>query len=94
MPGSINGVQTLFLIDTGAGVSLLQEDQWKKADFEETTLEHWSEQQLVGFDGTPLHVLGRVKVNFLLSGKPFCQKIVIVRSQPFLDWISCRLIKP
>jgi len=32
VPGTVNGVETSFLIDTGAGVSLLNEDQWKKAD--------------------------------------------------------------
>ena len=78
--GIINGVETSFLVDTGAGVSLLQEDQWKKANLEECRLEPWSGQQLVGADGTPLHVLGGVKVNLLLSGMPFCQQMVVVRS--------------
>ena len=80
MPGTINGIKTSFLIDTGAGVSLLQEDHWKRANLKEARLEHWSEQQLVGVDGTPLHVLGSAHVNILLSGRPFCQKMIIVRS--------------
>ena len=32
VPGTANGVEISFLVDTGAGVSLLHEDQWKKSD--------------------------------------------------------------
>lgn len=78
--GTINGVKTSFLIDTGAVVSLLQEDHWNRTHFKEAKLENWSEQQLVGVDGTPLQVLGSTQVNILLSGRPFCQKMIIVRS--------------
>ena len=40
MLGTINGTEGSFLIDTGVGVSLLQ-DLWKK--IEEPKLEPWSE---------------------------------------------------
>ena len=74
----INGKESLFLIDTGAGVSLLQEELWKRV--EEPKLEPWSEQRLVSVDGTPIHVLGSTKFEISFAGKNFSQEMVVARS--------------
>ena len=76
--GMINGKESLFLIDTGAGVSLLQEELWKKV--EEPKLEPWSEQRLVSVDGSPIHVLGSTKFEISFAGKNFSQEMVVARS--------------
>ena len=68
-----------FLLTLGL-VSLLHEDQWKKFDSKGEEIKPWSEQQLVGVDGTPLHVLGSAVVDIVLSGKQFSQTTIIVRS--------------
>ena len=80
VPGTANKVENSFLVDTGAGVSLLHEDQWKKSDPKQDEIKPWSEQQLVGVDGTPLHVLGSAVLYIVLSGKQFSQTMIIVRS--------------
>ena len=76
--GMINGKESLFLIDTGAGVSLLQEELWKK--IKEPKLEPWSEQQLVSVDGTPIHVLGSMKFEISFAGKNFSHEMVVASS--------------
>ena len=48
-----------FLLDTGAAVTLLHEDLWKKINIDgERSLLPWSMRRLIGVDGSPLDVLG------------------------------------
>ena len=74
----INGKESLFLIDTGAGISLLQEEMWKRV--EEPKLEPLSEQRIVSVDGTLIHVLGSTKFEISFAGKNFIQEMVVARS--------------
>ena len=78
--GTLNGIEGSFLIDTGVGVSLLQEDLSKKVKLKEPKLEPWSGQWLVSVDRTAIHVLGSVKVDISLAGRKFHQEMVVAKS--------------
>ncbi len=65
---TINGTQASFLVDTGATVTLLQEDVWERSNVTRKKLEHWSKSRLVGVDGTPLHAHGSAQVALNLNG--------------------------
>ena len=80
IPGNANGVPTQFLIDTGAGVSLLRKDVWDKQSSTEAILESWNGSVLVGVDGSPLDVLGTCETNISLRGEEFCWEMVVVNN--------------
>jgi len=50
--GSINGVSTALLLDTGAAVTLLHQDVWTTIAAESPDLKPWSGASLVSVGGT------------------------------------------
>ena len=70
LDGTVNGVSTSFLLDTGSAVTLLQKDTW---DWISVTnpqkLSPWSKLQLVGVDGSPLIVHGSTSIDLELQGR-------------------------
>ena len=78
--GKINQTPISFLLDTGAAVTPIREDVWRKINpGEEPKLEPWSEQRLVSVDRSPLDVMGQTKVALHL-GKDVFQTMVVVVS--------------
>ena len=66
-----------FLIDTGAGVSLLRGDIWDRVMPENNGMDKEAVYCLVGVDGIPIKVRGTVSVKISLKGLVFNQKFVI-----------------
>ena len=51
--GTINGISIKFMLDTGAAVSLINEDTWNKlANLTVKPLSKWGGCHLVGVEGT------------------------------------------
>ena len=78
--GSVNGWATSFLVDTGAAVTLVREDAWKKISTgtQRVYLQPWSKHSLVGVDGTSLQVNGQAKIDLSLEGHCYPTDIVVV----------------
>ena len=66
-----------FLVDTGAGVSLLRGDVWDRAMPENNEMRKEVTDRLVGVDGIPIKVRGTVSTKVYLEGLVFNQKFVI-----------------
>jgi len=58
---NVHGVPVSFLIDTGAGVSLLDKEVWSQIKSKAGDLKVVNNHRLVGVDGIPLKVLGSVR---------------------------------
>jgi hypothetical protein len=53
LSGTVNGIPTTFVVDTGAYITVLDETFWEKANHGECSLEPWTGRRLVGVEGTP-----------------------------------------
>ena len=79
MEGSVNGVPTSFLLDTGAAVTLLRRDTWANVTASHPQeLTSWPSLRLVGADGSPLTVHGRARVNLEVDGETMAIDAAIV----------------
>ena len=66
--GYINGVAINFMVDTGASVSLLHADIWRRLTADcNLVLEAWH-RKLIGVEGSPLSVLGTANLGVGLGG--------------------------
>ena len=74
---SIGGHVVSFLVDTGAGVSLLNKDVWDRLKSKEDTILPAMSHRLVGVDGAPLNVLGSAIIPITISGITLKHKFVI-----------------
>ena len=75
--GSTNGVPTTFILDTGAAVTLLRKDVWDKLQMNDTSLEAWDGNPLVGVSGKPLEIWGSAKVKVEIAGEVFNTRVVV-----------------
>ena len=79
MLGEVGGEPISFLLDTGAAVTLIGEDVWRRVNAKQPTkLQPWSEQKLVGVDGSPLEVHGQVHVTVVAQGNTFETQALVV----------------
>ncbi len=79
MDCSVNGVPTSFLLNTGAAVTLLWRDTWERVTASNPRdLGSYSVVQLVGVNGSPLTVHGRVTVNLQMKARILATDIVVV----------------
>ena len=87
--GTVNGVPIVFLLDTGAAVTLFRKDTWARISANHPQqLEDWSLLKLVGADGSPLTIHGHAHVSVELEGEnrqmdavvvsPLTQKLFLV----------------
>ena len=72
-----NDVPVSFLIDTGAGVSLLQGNIWDKIRSDDHKLTTVTLQRLVGVDGMPIRVRGSTLIQFSIGGMEFNHEFVV-----------------
>ena len=77
LQGQISGVSVSFLVDTGAGVSLLNGRIWDQAGFTNVRISPAPHSNLVGVDGHPIHVRGVVTIPLTISSTVFNQEFVI-----------------
>ena len=75
--GKVLETPVSFLVDMGAGVSLLQGDIWDRVVPENNEMDREVTYRLVGVDGIPIKVRGTVSVEVCLEGLVFNQKFVI-----------------
>ena len=74
---SIYGCPVSFLVDTGAGVSLLNKEVWSKIKPTVELCELATSHRLVGVDGAPLNILGSAVAPITISGITYKHKFVI-----------------
>ena len=77
LPCCMNNVPVSFLVDTGAGVSLLQGAVWDKVKPHNYDLKTVTVHRLVGVDGIPISVRGSAVVQFSICGTKFQHEFVI-----------------
>ena len=77
LKGQISGVSVSFLVDTGAGVSLLNGRIWDQAGFTNIRISPAPHSNLVGVDGHPIQVRGVVTIPLTISNTVFNQEFVI-----------------
>ena len=73
----MNNVPVSFLIDTGAGVSLLQGNVWDKIRSKDHKLTTVTLQRLVGVDGIPIRIRGSTLIQFSIGSMEFKHEFVI-----------------
>ena len=80
LSGAVNGAQMSLLLDTGAAVTLLQEDTWARAVAKHLQeLQPRSTLKLVNVGGTPLTIHGCACVELKLeAAKKFTTEVVVV----------------
>ena len=79
--GSINGISIKFMLDTGAAVSLINEDTWNKlANLTVKPLSKWGGCQLVGVEGTPIPVVGVADVEVSFSGVNVWAEFIVAKA--------------
>ena len=66
-----------FLVDTGAGVSLLNGKVWDKIKSSIVSLQPSECQNIVGVTGNSIQVRGSVRIPVAISDRKFEQKFVI-----------------
>ena len=67
LAGTVNGIPTTFVVDTGTSITVLDEEFWERVNPGNCSLEPWTGRCLVGVEGTPLHVCGVSKVEWYSS---------------------------
>ena len=75
--GTIQGIPTTYLLDTGAAVTLLHKDKWDALPLTTTSLKPWTGRPLVGVAGSPLEVWGTTFVDIEIAGEHFHTQIVV-----------------
>ena len=77
--GAVNGIPIVFLLDTGAAVTLLRSDAWARVfAHQPQQLKDWSQLRLVGADGSPLTIHGSARVSVELEGELRQMDVVVV----------------
>ena len=66
-----------FLVDTGAGVSLLRGDVWEKAVPNSSAYALQGACRLVGVDGIPIKVCGAASVNVTVEGHTLSHQFIV-----------------
>lgn len=66
-----------FLVDTGAGVSLLSKDVWDRLNRSEGTLKPVVTQQIVGVDGIPIRIEGSASVPVAIGKATFNHEFIV-----------------
>ena len=74
----MNGHTIPFLVDTGAGMTLLRESTWEQIQSQATPLKPWTGRQLVSVNGSLLQVRGQTQVDIVLSGVQFKVQTLVV----------------
>ena len=84
-----------FLVDTGAGVSLLNKEVWDKLRRPEDTLNPVVDERIMGVDGIPIRVEGSVSVPVTIGKSMFNQQrqitAVAILKLDFLEAKKCVL---
>ena len=79
--GTVNGVATRFLVDTGAVVTLLSKGLWNQVNAERKyKLSTNYQKRLVGVQGSPLDICGTTEVRITLSEEEFDTLVYVVDS--------------
>ena len=81
-----------FLVDTGAGVSLIRGDIWEKAVPHNSARDLQGACRLVKVDGIPIKVRGTASVNITVENHTYFNHQFIIAdfitAKPFWVWIS------
>ena len=81
--GIVSKVRVSFMLDTGASVSLLNNETWKQLSVnnsgEATALQPWGGSQLVGVEGSPIVVQGVATIDIILPGQVVSTDILVAR---------------
>ena len=79
LEGVINQIPVIFLLDTGAAVSLLRIDLWNRIRPNDlTTLQPYNDKKLIGAEGTPLRIYGSTVITATMETHQFRIPVVVV----------------
>ena len=78
--GIINTKPVLFMIDTGAAVSLIDHECWNRIKVAEDKLDGHHAPALVGVNGSRLQIHGTTELKVCLVGQKFNISVVMVES--------------
>eukprot|EP00731_Ephydatia_muelleri_P006231 Em0003g479a len=78
--GQFNGVNTHFVVDTGAAITLIRKDVWCRAGGSSGELKQMPKLRLVAVDGHPLEVLGATSCNIQLGGHKFLADVIVMEA--------------
>eukprot|EP00731_Ephydatia_muelleri_P006147 Em0003g395a len=78
--GQFNGVNTHFVVDTGAAITLIRKDVWCRAGGSSGELKQMPKLRLVAVDGHPLEVLGATSCNIQLGGHTFLADVIVMEA--------------
>ena len=67
-----------FLLDTGATVTLINAPIWKQCAPPAVHLTPWTQNRLIGVNGSPLHSLGATTIDITIRGSHFTASIIVV----------------
>ena len=76
--GQVNDSKAMFVLDTGAAVTLLQKSLWDQVNPDGTNPAPWTGQRLVGVDGTTLQVHGVATVQLFIAEETFATNVIVV----------------
>ena len=76
--GKLFNKQISFLVDTGSAVSLLHSTIWKQSKPPGISLSPWSENFLVGVNGTSLHICGTANITITILNQTFPLQVAII----------------
>ena len=80
LPGTVNGIPTAFVVDTGASITVLDQTLWEQANRGGCSLAPWTGRRLVGVEGTPLHLCGVSSVELKFAGETFHCPVLVAHS--------------
>ena len=78
--GMINSKPVLFMVDTGAAVSLISLNCWHEIGESENELDKHRNPMLMDVDGSTLRVAGTTKLQVRFEGRAFVMSVVVVES--------------
>ena len=78
MAATINDTVVVLLVDTGSALTILRRDIWEKCKEPQQQLVPWCQSELIGAEGSQLHIFGSAEVRLNIEGESFEMSVVVI----------------